>query len=398
MDREDFYMVVAPIFATYLSVSSGNEALKYTSLNAVELNEEEARRLFVASLMPTPSTQFLEDKSEVVRLYGFALAQEEAGVDRGVVVSTFLESVKALAVAKVEARVRLFESITSALGALFLLPLFLLFLWSIGVFSVDPALILATIAATALAAGAAVALTSPQDLSPLRVYSWSILLGILVAAPLGLLASPPLSFAAFGVVALAWLKAGDRLWWFQIRREVPPMLRATAAMLKEGAPPDVILARLTAKFKTAAKVAYGYYIPSRYFVLAKSMYRAITEAGGVFAIKAVEYIQSIVDIEASAVRKMAKQAAAFFLLFTAAVLVLAFSVVTSVHALQESSAVNPFFTPPPYDEVREVLSKGLSLVTASYIAVFLISMGLHQAALIGGTAGLLVEQLLLQIL
>jgi len=80
------------------------------------------------------------------------------------------------------------------------------------------------------------------------------------------------------------------------------------------------------------------------------------------------------------------------------VLVLAFSVVTSVYALQESSAVNPFFTPPPYDEVREVLSKGLSLVTASYVAVFLIPMGLHQAALIGGTAGLLVEQLLLQIL
>ncbi|WP_309544031.1 hypothetical protein [Pyrobaculum aerophilum] len=267
--REDFYITAAPIFATYLGVLSGNEALKYTALNTAELNEAESRRLFVASLMPTPSAVFLEDKSEIVRQYGFALAQEEAGVDRAILVHSFLESTRAVAMAKTEAKMKLYESLTNSMGALFLLPLFLLFLWAVGVLTTDPLLLIALIFGITAAMGAVAVASTPRDLSLWKTYEWSLPLGLAAGALVGLFASPPAAFLAFGLSALAWLKAKDRLWWFRIRQEVPPMLRAAAAMLKEGAPPDLIIARLSGRFRVAAKVAYGYFIPSRYFALAR---------------------------------------------------------------------------------------------------------------------------------
>lgn len=393
MKREDFYLAVAPIFATYLGVTSGNEALKFTSLNAAELDEGEARRLFVASLMPSPSSHFVEEKAEEVRQFGLALAQEEAGVDRAVVVYSFLESMKALAVAKVEARARLFESINNALGALFLFPLLLVFLWSIGVFPVDAAYLTALVFAVTAGTAAVSLVAMPRDLHFWKTYQWSLPAG-LVAAALTALWSPLLSFVVFGAVAWAWLKATDRLWWFKVRGEVPAMLRSVAAMLKEGAPPDLILGRLTSRFKTAAKVAYGYFIPSKYFVLAKAMYRAVVEAGGATAIKAVEYIQSLVDIETNAVKKMVKTAAAYFALFAAAVFVLGWSVATAVKTLGEAAAVNPFFSPPPYDEVRAVVTTTLATVLAAYVTVFLMPMGLHYSSILGGVLGLATQRVL----
>jgi hypothetical protein len=120
MRREDFYIsAAAPIFATYIGVTSGNEALKHASFNTAELDEVESRRLFVASLMPTPSTQFIEDREEAARQFGYALAQEEAGVERQILVHSFLESMKAVAVAKTEAKARLYESVASSLGLYF---------------------------------------------------------------------------------------------------------------------------------------------------------------------------------------------------------------------------------------------------------------------------------------
>jgi hypothetical protein len=398
MRREDFYISTAPIFATYIGVTSGNEALKHTSFNTAELDEVESRKLFVASLMPTPSTQFIEDREEAARQFGFALAQEEAGVDRQILVHSFLESMKAVAVAKVEAKARLYESINSSLGAVFLLPLFLLFLWAVGVFDVDPALLLGMVFGMTAAMAAVALIASPFDLNLLRTYQWSIPLGIAAAALAGLF-YPPTAFLAFGAFTYLWLYLKDRLWWFGIRREVPPMLRSAAAMLKEGAPPDLIIGRLIGRYRVAAKIAYGYFIPSRYFVLAKAMYRAVVEAGGAAAVKAVEYIQTIIDIETSTIKKMTRQAAAYFILFTAAVVVVAFAISSAAKQLSSAElSYIPFLSPPPYEEVRAVLSMAMSLIAASYITIFMAPEGIHKSALLGGAAGAALQQALLALL
>ncbi len=398
MRREDFYISAAPIFATYIGVTSGNEALKHTSFNTAELNEKESRRLFVASLMPTPSTQFIEDKEEAARQFGYALAQEEAGVERQILVHSFLESMKAIAVAKTEAKARLYESVNSSLGSLFLLPLFLLFLWAIGIFNADPTILMALVFGMTAAMAAVALFASPFDLNLLRTYEWSIPLGLAAAALIGLF-NAPAAFAAFGAVAYLWLYIKDRLWWFGIRREVPPMLRSVAAMLKEGAPPDLIIGRLIGRYRVAAKIAYGYFIPSRYFVLAKAMYRAIVEAGGAAAVKAVEYIQAIIDIESSAIKKMARQAAAYFALFIAAVVVLAFAVSSAAKQLSSAElGYMPLLAPPPYEEVRAVLAMAMALIAASYITIFMAPEGIHKSALLGGAAGVALQQVLLALL
>jgi hypothetical protein len=393
MRREDFYISTAPIFATYLGVTSGNEALKYASFNTAELDEVESRRLFVASLLPTPSSQFIEDREEAARQFGYALAQEEAGVDRQILVHSFLESVKAIAVAKTEAKARLYESVTSSLGAIFLLPLFLMFLWAIGVFDVDPALLLALIFGMTAAMAAVALIASPLDLNMWRTYEWSIPLGLAAAAAVGLF-NAPAAFAVFGAITYLWLYLKDRLWWFGIRREVPPMLRSVAAMLKEGAPPDLILGRLIGRYRVAAKIAYGYFIPSRYFALAKAMYRAIVEAGGAAAAKAVEYIQSVIDVEAASMRRMTRQAAAFFALFIAAVVVVAFAVSSAARQLSSSVSYMPLLSPPPYDEIRTILITAMSLIAASYVAIFMAPEGVHRSALLGGAVGLALQQAL----
>jgi hypothetical protein len=398
MRREDFYISAAPIFATYIGVTSGNEALKHTSFNTAELNDVESRRLFVASLMPTPSSQFIEDKDETARQFGFALAQEEAGVDRQILVHSFLESMKAVAAAKTEAKAKLYESINSSLGSLFLLPLFLLFLWAIGVFNTDPILLLGVVFGMTGGLAAVALKSSPMDVSILRTYEWSIPLGLAAAAVVGLF-NAPAAFIAFGAVAYLWLYFKDRLWWFGIRREVPPMLRSTAAMLKEGAPPDLIIGRLIGRYRVAAKIAYGYFIPSKYFVLAKAMHRAIVEAGGAAAVKAVEYIQTIIDIETSAVKKMVRQAAAYFALFIVAVVIVAFAVSSAAKQLSSAElGYLPLLSPPPYEEVRAVLATAMSLIAASYITIFMAPEGIHKSALLGGIAGVALQQVLLALL
>ena len=398
MKKEDFYISTAPIFATYIGVSSGNEALKHASFNTAELDEVESRRLFVASLMPTPSTQFIEDSEESARQFGYALAQEEAGVERQILVHSFLESMKAVAVAKVESKARLYESINSSLGSLFLLPLFPLFLWAIGIFDADPILLLGMVFGMTAVLAAVALFASPMDVSLPRTYEWSIPLGLAAAAMAGLF-NAPVAFAAFGAVAYLWLYFKDRLWWFGIRREVPPMLRSAAAMLKEGAPPDLIIGRLIGRYRVAAKIAYGYFIPSKYFVLAKAMYRAVVEAGGAAAVKAVEYIQTIIDIETSTIKKMTRQAAAYFALFITAVIVVAFAISSAAKELSSAElGYIPLLSPPPYEEVRAIIATAMSLIAASYITIFMAPEGIHRSALLGGIAGAALQQVLLALL
>jgi hypothetical protein len=319
-------------------------------------------------------------------------------VDRQILVHSFLESMKAIATAKVESRVRLYESINSSLGSLFLLPLFFLFLWAIGIFNADPTLLLGMVFGMTASLAAVALIASPMDLNLLRTYEWSIPLGIAAAALAGLL-YPPSAFAAFGAVAYLWLYFKDRLWWFGIRREVPPMLRSTAAMLKEGAPPDFIISRLIGRYRVAAKIAYGYFIPSKYFVLAKAMYRAVVEAGGASAVKAVEYIQTIIDIETSTIKKMVRQAAAYFTLFIASVVVVALAISSAAKQLSSAElGYMPLLTPPPYEEVRAILATAMALIAASYMTIFMAPEGMHKSALIGGAAGAALQLALLSLL
>jgi hypothetical protein len=398
MRREDFYISTAPIFATYIGVTSGNEALKHASFNTAELDEVESRRLFVASLMPTPSTQFIEDKEEAARQFGYALAQEEAGVDRQILVHSFLESMKAVAVAKVEAKARLYESINSSLGASVpatpVPPLFL----GRGGLRRRPHPPPGHGLRHDSRHGGGGAGASPFDVNLWRTYEWSIPLGVAAAALAGLLNAPS-AFIAFGAFTYLWLYLKDRLWWFGIRREVPPMLRSAAAMLKEGAPPDLIIGRLIGRYRVAAKIAYGYFIPSRYFVLAKAMYRAVVEAGGAAAVKAVEYIQTIIDIETSTIKKMVRQAAAYFILFTVAVVVVAFAISSAAKQLSSAElGYMPLLSPPPYEEVRAIIATAMSLIAASYITIFMAPEGIHKSALLGGIAGAALQQALLALL
>jgi hypothetical protein len=273
-----------------------------------------------------------------------------------------------------------------------------MFLWAVGVFNADPTLLLALVFGMTGALAAVALFASPMDVNMLRTYEWSIPLGLAAGALVGLL-HPPAAFIAFGAVAYLWLYLKDRLWWFGIRREVPPMLRSAAAMLKEGAPPDLIIGRLIGRYRVAAKIAYGYFIPSKYFVLAKAMYRAVVEAGGAAAVKAVEYIQSVIDIETSVIKKMARQAMAYFALFIAAVVVLAFAVSSAAKQLSSAElGYMPLLSPPPYEEVRAVLAMAMALIAASYITIFMAPEGIHKSALIGGAAGVALQQVLLALL
>jgi hypothetical protein len=281
---------------------------------------------------------------------------------------------------------------------LFLLPLFLLFLWAIGIFDADPTLLLGIVFGMTAAMAALALFASPMDVNILRTYEWSIPLGLAAAALVGLL-HPPAAFIAFGAVTYLWLYFKDRVWWFGIRREVPPMLRSAAAMLKEGAPPDLIIGRLIGRYRVAAKIAYGYFIPSKYFVLAKAMYRAIVEAGGAAAVKAVEYIQTIIDIETSTIKKMVRQAAAYFTLFTVAVVVVAFAISSAAKQLSSAElGYMPLLSPPPYEEVRAIIATAMSLIAASYITIFMAPEGIHKSALLGGIAGVALQQVLLSLL
>jgi hypothetical protein len=119
------------------------------------------------------------------------------------------------------------------------------------------------------------------------------------------------------------------------------------------------------------------------------------EAGGTAAVKAVEYIQTIVDIETSAIRKMARQAAAYFALFTAAVVVVAFAVSSAAKQLSSAElSYMPLLSPPPYEEVRAILATAMALIAASYVTIFMAPEGIHKSALLGGAAGVALQQAL----
>ncbi|MFZ8810326.1 MAG: hypothetical protein ACO2PN_19755, partial [Pyrobaculum sp.] len=123
------------------------------------------------------------------------------------------------------------------------------------------------------------------------------------------------------------------------------------------------------------------------------------EAGGTAAVKSVEYIQSIIDIETSTIKKMTRQAAAYFTLFIMAVVVVAFAISSAAKELSSAEmGYIPLLSPPPYEEVRAILSMAMSLIAASYITIFMAPEGIHKSALLGGIAGIALQQALLVLL
>jgi hypothetical protein len=58
----------------------------------------------------------------------------------------------------------------------------------------------------------------------------------------------------------------------------------------------------------------------------------------------------------------------------------------------------PLLSPPPYEEVRAILSMAMALIAASYVTIFMAPEGIHKSALLGGIAGIALQQVLLVLL
>jgi hypothetical protein len=86
-------------------------------------------------------------------------------------------------------------------------------------------------------------------------------------------------------------------------------------------------------------------------------------------------------------------------LFTVAVVVVAFAISSAAKQLSSAElGYMPLLSPPPYEEVRAVLSMAMSLIAASYITIFMAPEGIHKSALLGGAAGAALQQVLLSLL
>jgi hypothetical protein len=96
---------------------------------------------------------------------------------------------------------------------------------------------------------------------------------------------------------------------------------------------------------------------------------------------------------------MTRQAAAYFTLFIVAVVVVAFAISSAAKELSSAElGYIPLLSPPPYEEVRAILSMAMSLIAASYITIFMAPEGIHKSALLGGIAGAALQQVLLALL
>jgi hypothetical protein len=86
-------------------------------------------------------------------------------------------------------------------------------------------------------------------------------------------------------------------------------------------------------------------------------------------------------------------------LFIVAVVVVAFAISSAAKQLSSAElGYMPLLAPPPYEEVRAVLSMAMALIAASYVTVFMAPEGIHKSALIGGIAGVALQQALLALL
>jgi hypothetical protein len=82
-----------------------------------------------------------------------------------------------------------------------------------------------------------------------------------------------------------------------------------------------------------------------------------------------------------------------------AVVVVAFAISSAAKELSSAEmGYIPLLSPPPYEEVRAILSMAMALIAASYVTIFMAPEGIHKSALLGGIAGVVLQQVLLTLL
>ncbi len=392
MNREEFYIYIAPIFATYLSHMSSVEALRRTAAEAESLDRKHSRELLLASLTPNPASLLSSDGLAVVRQYGFAVSQEEAGVPRQVLVQSFLQAMKSIALGRIEAAMQHFVGLFSSLSSLMFAPLLLLFLYAYGLLPLDLFSLLGVAGAFSSMIGLLIYRSMPKDLSPTRTYGRSIFLAALAggaAIYLSIVWSLPISLGAVaaGAVLAIWLLATKRVGWFRLAAEIPAMLRDFASRISQGIPADLALREVSATYKVAWMIAYFYEIPSLMFSLARAMFNAVSWAGP--SLEAVDYVQTILSEKERGLKRVTALTAMFIAIYLAASVILVYSLAVSVTALQAvPSTGQSLIYPLPPDEVRYAAAQLLSAMVTSFVAVMLLpSKGMWAGLLAGGLAG-----------
>lgn len=392
MNREEFYIHIAPIFATYLQHLSSAEALRRAAIAAEDVDEEHAREMLLAGLTPDPAAALSSDRLSVVRQYGFAVSQEEAGVQKQVLVQSFLQSVKSIALGRLEASMQQFTGLFSSLSSLMFAPLLLLFLYAYGLLAIDLYALLGIAVLFSLLIGLLIYRVMPKDLSPVKVYGPAALAALAAGALVAyasLLSDLPLSLGALaaGMVLLAWLIVKRRLGWFRLAHEIPAMLRDFASRISQGVPTDLALREVSSTYKTAWMVAYFYDIPSLMYKLAKAMLNAVSWAGP--SLEAIDFIQTLLGEKEKGLRRATSLATTFIAVYLSASIILVYSLAVSTAALQlvpyTGQAV---LSPLPPSEVERATAQLLSVMVAGFIAVMVFpTRGSWLGLLLGGAAG-----------
>lgn len=395
MNREEFYLTIAPIYAVYLAQLSASEALKHTARDVEDIEPKYARELMTAGLMPSPAARLTADKLAAVRQLGFAASNEEAGVPKAVLVNSFLQSMKAIALGRLEASMQQFTGLFSSLASLMFAPLLLLFLYAFGLLGMDLSMLLALAGLFSLTVGLLIYRAMPRDLSPVKTYGPALYAAVAAGAAGAAFAvayqlPPALGPLLAGVVLAAWLLATKRYWWFLVSHEVPAMLRDFASRIAQGIPADLALREISATYKTAWMVAYFYRVPSLMFAVAKAMYNAISWAGP--NLLAIDYLQTLLDEKERNMRRVTALTLAFIALYIGAVLVLEYAMAVSTTALQAVPASGEgLLSPLPPQQVKLALAQVLSSMVSGFVAVTLMpSRGIWLGMLIGGLAGLVI--------
>jgi len=392
MKREDAYILAAPVFATYLSQASAPEALRYTSQAFSEVDEKIAREMFIAGLMPNPGSRLAEDRLPIVRQFGYAASQEEAGTPKDVLVATFLQSVYAVAVGKVQAAMERFNGIYSGTLAIMTLPLFLLFVYALGVMDISVEMLLLLIGGLGALSLTSMYLVMPRDFSAFDIYGVAFAaalvagtIAVLIAWTNGL----PLSLGLIvaGAILTIWLKATGRMFWYRIAYEVPAMLRDFASRVMQGMPTDLAFRESASTYKTARYVIYNYDIPSTMFKVAKAMYRAITWAGP--NLQAINFLQSYLDENTKVIKKVSDMTLAFVAMYLGALFVILYALAVLSGTLQEvaTSAVTTIISPKLPEELQHATAQIFSVMTGIFIFAAFITRGAWLGLTLGGITG-----------
>jgi len=366
--------------------------LRYTSQAFSEVDEKIAREMFIAGLMPSPGSKLAEDELPIVRQFGYAASQEEAGTPKDVLVATFLQSVHAVATGKVQAAMERFNGLYSGILDIMVMPLLLLFIYALGFMDISAEAIVALIGGLGAFAIVGMYFTMPRDFTPMSIYGVSLAAALVAGAITVLIAwisLLPLSLAMLiaGIILTAWLKATGRMFWYRIAYEVPAMLRDFASRIMQGMPAELAFREAASTYKVARYVAFNYQIPSLMFKVAKAMYRAINWAGP--NLQAVNFLQSYLDEVLKAIKRASGMAVVFVVMYVGTSLVLVYALAIATGTLQGavSAGTIAFISPKSPGEVQYVTAQTFSLMVAVFMMAAFLPRGAWLGLTVGGVAG-----------